>query len=665
MGDNGRVSDCLWSPSPERARASDMARFMREAGHSDYAALHRWSVEAPEEFWMRLWRFCGVKCSREPVSAVQQAVRMQDAKWFFGARLNFAENLLQQDASRTALIYRDESGSRSALSYGELRTQVERVSTGLSRLGIGEGDSVVAWMPNRLETVVLMLAAASLGAAFSSCSPDFGAQAVLERFRPLKPSVLLAADGYYWRGQWVDCHPKLQEIRSGLPELKVTLLAPHPARAMASGGVGFLASSGLPGPAGPRKRSADVALFDDFGDARPLEFAPLSFDHPLYVVFSSGTMGAPKCIIHRAGGVLIQHMKEHRLHVGLTAQDTMFYLTTCGWMMWNWLISGLASGCALLLYDGSPLHPDPGALWSIAADEGVSIFGASAAWLKAMENAGEKPGSRFDLSSLHTVLSTGSPLAPQSYDYVYREIGEDLMLSSIAGGTDLMGCFATGNPMLGVYRGEMQCRALGMAVDVFDGAGRALRERPGELVCTKPFPSTPLGFLNDPDGEKYHRAYFDLFPGVWTHGDFAEITERGGVIIHGRSDAVLNPRGIRIGTAEIYRVVEALEEVEEALAVGQQHEGDTRIILFLRLAMDAESPEKLKERVRAALRRHTSPRHVPARIIIAPDLPRTVNGKISELAVRELIHGRRISNIDALANPESIDFFTRLETQLA
>ena len=623
-----------------------MARFMREAGQTDYAALHRWSVEEPEAFWQQLWRFCRIRAGRQPTTALEQAERFQDAKWFAGARLNFAENLLWQEGSRTALIYRDESGHRSETSYGELRAEVGRVAAGLSRLGVRTGDSVAAWMPNRPETVVLMLAAASLGAVFSSCSPDFGVRAVLERFRPLKPRVLLAASGYFWRGRWIDCEAKLNAIRNGLPELKATLLAPCPGKAPSSA------------------CGADLSPFDEFGDALPPVFEPLGFDHPLYAVFSSGTTGAPKCIIHRAGGALIQHVKEHRLHIGLTAADTMFYLTTCGWMMWNWLVSGLATGCTLLLYEGSPLHPDAGALWRIAAEEGVSIFGTSAAYLKAMENSGQRPGLRFDLSALDTLLSTGAPLAPQSYDYVYREIAENIMLASIAGGTDLLGCFTSGNPMLGVYRGEMQCRALGMAVDVFDGDGRPVRERPGELVCTRPFPSTPLEFLNDPDGGKYRRAYFHRFPGVWTHGDFAEITATGGVIIHGRSDAVLNPHGVRIGTAEIYRVVEALEQVEEALAVGQHHEGDTRIILFLRLAEDIELSAELREKVRGALRRHASPRHVPARIIAAPDLPRTVNGKISELAVRELIHGRKVGNLEALANPESLDFFTRLETQL-
>ena len=624
-----------------------MARFMRKAGHFDYAELHRWSVEVPEEFWTRLWRFCGISASSEPRAALEQAERLQDAKWFAGARLNFAENLLWQNASRTALIYRDESGERSEMTYGELRAQVGRAAAGLSDLGVRKGDSVAAWMPNRPETVVLMLAAASVGAVFSSCSPDFGVQAVLERFIPLKPKVLLAAAGYHWRGRWMDCGPKLQAIRHGLPSLQTTLLAPHPGQGRSVA------------PA------AGVLLFDDFGDVQPPEYEQLSFDHPLYVVFSSGTTGAPKCIIHRAGGTLIQHVKEHRLHIGVTAGDTMFYLTNCGWMMWNWLVSGLASGCTLVLYEGSPLHPSPDALWKIAGEEKVTVFGASAAYLKAMENAAVRPRAVSDLSRLRALLSTGSPLAPRSFDYVYREVKSDIMLASIAGGTDLLGCFISGNPILSVYRGEMQCRALGMAVDVFDSDGRPVRERTGELVCTRPFPSMPLGFLDDPGGRKYHQAYFARFPGVWAHGDYAEITGAGGMVIHGRSDAVLNPRGIRIGTAEIYRVVEALDEVAEALAVGQEYEGDVRIVLFLRLTVEPIDTELLKKRVREALRVDASPRHVPARIIIAPDLPRTISGKISELAVREVIHGREVANRKALANPESLEFFAGLEKELA
>ncbi len=624
-----------------------MARFMREAGFSDYPSLHRWSVEEPDDFWGRLWRFCEIRASRAPSAILTEGERLQDAEWFTGARLNFADNLLWQHGSRIALICRDESGNRTEMSYGRLREEVARIAGGLAELGTGKGDCVAAWMPNHLETVVFMLAAASLGAVFSSCSQDFGVPAVLERFGPLRPRVLLAAGGYCWRGQFLDRSDELEAIRKGLPDLRATLLAPNSGKRQ------------------PPASGAGITRFQEFGTSGPLKHESLSFDHPLYVVFSSGTTGAPKRIVHRAGGTLLQHLKEHRLHIGLTAGDRMYYLTTCGWMMWNWLVSGLATGATLILHEGSPLHPSPGALWKMAAEERITIFGASAAYLKAMEDAGERPGAKFDLSALHTLLSTGSPLAPQGYDYVYREIAGDIMLASIAGGTDLLGCFATGNPMLGVYRGEMQCRALGMAVAVFDDDGRALRERAGELVCTRPFPSMPLGFLNDPGGEKYQRAYFDRFPGVWTHGDYAEITARDGVIIHGRSDAVLNPRGARIGAAEIYRVVEAMEEIREALAVGQQYQGDTRIILFLRLKEDAELTEALEEKVRSALRQQASPRHVPARIIAAPDLPRTVNGKLSELAVRELIHGREPGNRDALANPESLDFFTRLEVELA
>ncbi len=624
-----------------------MARFMREAGFADYPALHRWSIDDPGAFWTRLWRFCAIRYSRDFEEVLREGERIQDAKWFSGARLNFAENLLWQENGRLALIYRDEAGRRREMNYGRLREEVGRVEAGLRGLGVERGHGVAAWMPNVPETIVFMLAAASIGAVFSSCSQEFGVPAVVERFGRLRPRVLLAADGYHWRGRPVDRLTELQEIRRGLPELQATVMAPN-----------LYGASAIP-------LDAQTVLYEDLGGQSAPSHEQLPFDHPLYVVFSSGTTGAPKCIVHRAGGALLQHVKEHRLHADIGPEDRLFYLTNCGWMMWNWLVSGLASGCTVLLYEGSPLHPSPDALWKIAGEEKVTVFGASAAYLKAMENAAVRPGAVSDLSRLRALLSTGSPLAPQSFDYVYREVKSDIMLASIAGGTDLLGCFISGNPMLSVYRGEMQCRALGMAVDVFDSDGRPVRKRTGELVCTRPFPSMPLGFLDDPGGRKYHQAYFARFPGVWAHGDYAEITGTGGMVIHGRSDAVLNPRGIRIGTAEIYRVVEALDEVAEALAVGQEYDGDVRIVLFLRLTDDAVDRESLKKRVREALRIDASPRHVPSRIVIAPDLPRTVSGKISELAVREVIHGREVGNRKALANPESLKFFAGLEKELA
>ena len=624
-----------------------MAQFMREGGFSDYPALYRWSIEEPNKFWARLWWFCGIRADKEWDTVLQEGARMQDAQWFTGARLNFAENLLWQEDAHPALIYRDEAGHRLEMSYGELRKQVGRVADGLVDLGVREGDAVAAWMPNRPETVVFMLAAASIGAVFSSCSQDFGVNAVLERFGPLKPKVLLAGEGYSWRGCQIHRLAEIEELRSGLKNLTATVL------------VSNLGQSPAFSPSEP------IIPYPDFGKVSGPTYAQLPFDYPLYVVFSSGTTGPPKCIIHRAGGVLLQHLKEHRLHIGLAPADTLFYFTTCGWMMWNWLVSGLATGCTVLLYDGSPLHPSAGALWGIAAEEGVNVFGAGAVYYKALEKSGAHPAADFDLTRLKALLSTGSPLAPQSFDYVYGKIASDVMLASISGGTELMGCFASGNPMLSVYRGELQCRALGMAVDVFDNSGQPVRGQPGELVCTRPFPSMPLGFLNDPDGQKHQRAYFDRFPGVWTHGDYAEITAAGGMIIHGRSDAVLNPRGARIGTAEIYRVVEAFDEVEEALAVGREDDGDVRIILFLKLNNEGLDFGLLKERMREALRIEASPRHVPAKIVIAPDLPRTVSGKISELAVREVIHGRQVENRKALANPESLEFFTGLEQELA
>jgi acetoacetyl-CoA synthetase len=635
----------IWTPSAERAAATRLHRFVElhrgRVGGGSYAELHCWSVEKPDEFWDAVSDFAGIRYATRRRSVVEDLDRMPGARWFEGATLNFADNLLRPDFDAPALIAVGEAGERVELGRDELRRQVAALARALASFGVGPGDRVAGLMPNIAETVAAMLAAASVGAVWSSCSPDFGAPSVIERFGQIAPKVLIAADGYRYNGKRIDSMPTVRQVAESLPELAAVVV------------VGYAAPR--PSLAGLQRAHRYVDLVAD-GDAE-LETVTVPFSHPLYILYSSGTTGAPKCIVHGVGGTLLQHQKEHILHTDIGPGDVVFYFTTCGWMMWHWLVSALASGATLVLYDGAPLHPDPGVLWRLAANEKINVFGTSARYLSALEKSGYEPGREADLEPLASVLSTGSPLAPSSFDFVYRSIKEDLQLSSIAGGTDLISCFALGNPTLPVYRGELQCRGLGMNVHIYDESGQAVRGRKGDLVCTSPFPSMPIGFWNDPDGAKYRAAYFDKYPGVWHHGDYAELTDHDGLIIYGRSDAVLNPGGVRIGTAEIYRIVDEFPAVAESCAIGQNFDGDTRIVLCLRLNEGHRLDDALAASIRDALRRQASPRHVPARIIEVADIPRTLNGKISELAVRAAIHGEALGNADALANPESLEHF--------
>jgi acetoacetyl-CoA synthetase len=658
----------LWKPDAARAAASNMAAFVREAARQhafepppggglrtgDYDQLWRWSVKQPARFWQLVWNWCGVRASRPPEQVLADGLRMPGARWFEGARLNFAENLLRTPDAQPALVALDERGRRRTLSGAELRERVRAVAAALKADGVGPGDRVAGFLPNTLEPVIAMLAATSLGAIWSSCSPDFGLQGVLDRFGQIGPKVLFACDGYSYNGKPVDTRERVARIRDALPELKRLVLVPFLGDAE-KGTDPFFAG-------GPENRSVPI-LFDDYAGPGALEFAQLPFDHPLYIMYSSGTTGVPKCIVHGAGGTLLQHLKELVLHTDVKPGDRLFFYTTCGWMMWNWLVSGLAAGATVVLYDGAPTQPGPEALWQLAERERLTQMGVSPRYLAALDKAGYHPREHHALPELRTLLSTGSPLAPEQYDFVYREVKADVQLASISGGTDIISCFALGNPLLPVYRGELQCRGLGMAVDVFDEDGTPARGKPGELVCTRPFPSMPLGFWNDRDGVRYRAAYFERFADVWHHGDYAQLTPTGGLVITGRSDATLNPGGVRIGTAEIYRVVDAQPEVLESVVVAHRHNNDDRVILFVRLRDGVAWSDALKQGLRQAIRAELTPRHVPAQILACPEVPRTISGKITELAVRELLHGRPVRNMDALANPRSLEYFRTLSPE--
>jgi acetoacetyl-CoA synthetase len=636
--------DLLWTPSPERVARAAMTRF-REAVAADLdldlpdsRALHAWSVADPASFWEQAWARLGLVGHRGDGPAIVAGESLDQTQFFPGATLNVAENLLAGPDQDLAIVGLDESGGRRTLTRAELRDQAAAFAATLRDLGVGPGDRVAAWMPNVPETVVAFLGSAMVGAVFSSASPDFGVPGVLDRFGQIAPKVLVAADGYRYGGKPFSRLDRLAEVVDGLPTRPATYVVP------------FLGLAD-PLPEGVRPWA------DALARPAPARYAALPFDHPLLVLYSSGTTGIPKAIVHRAGGVLLKHLVEHRLHCDITAGDRVLYYTTCGWMMWNWQVSALACGATIVLYDGSPTHPDPDALFALAEREAVTLFGTSAKFLDAVAKAGLAPGRSHDLTAVRTVTSTGSPLSPEGFGYVYEALGADVHLASISGGTDIVGCFVLGDPTRPVFAGEIQAAALGLDVDVVDASGDSLAERPGvrgDLVCRSRFPSMPLGFWGDEDGSRYRAAYFDASPGLWTHGDFASRTEHGGFVIHGRSDATLNAGGVRIGTAEIYRQVEALPQVVESLAIGQEWDGDSRIVLFVVPAPGVTVDDALEADIRRRLRQNCSPRHVPARIVSVPDLPRTRSGKLAELAVRDVVHGRPVANVEALANPEAL-----------
>ena len=643
------MSDILWQPDAKRIARSRMdgfRRFIIQRHHvhlDDYPALHQWSIDQREAFWQAIVDFFGISFHTQPDAVLREGLKMPGAEWFPGATLNFAEHLLSRRDDAIAVIAIGENGQRELLTWAELAQQVAGFQASLQAAGVVVGDRIAACMPNTWQTLVAMLATTSLGAIWSCSSPDFGTHGVIDRFGQIEPKVLITCAGYRYAGKEIDQTVKINEILEQLPTLQQLIIVPY-ARPHAH--------------ATDYRTVANVTLWDDFyepGDEP--QFVPVPFDHPLYVLYSSGTTGVPKCIVHSTGGMLLQHAKEHGLHVDLGPGDRLCYYTTCGWMMWNWLVSALAVGSAVVLYDGSPFYPDNERLLDLLDDEQVSVFGTSPKFLATLESSGIKPCESHDLSHLKTLLCTGSALSPQSYDFVYRDFKPDVCLSSMSGGTDIVSCFVNGNPMSAVRRGEIMGKSLGMAVEVWNDAGQPVIGEKGELVCTRPFPAMPIGLWNDPDGEKLRKSYFSQFPGVWAQGDYAEQLPHGGMLIHGRSDAVLNPGGVRIGTAEIYRQVEKVPEVLDSVAIGQQWQDDVRVVLFVRLKEGVTLDDALQQQIRQVIRANTTPRHVPAKIVAVTDIPRTISGKVVELAVRNRVHGEPVKNTDALANPEALEQF--------
>jgi len=646
------MAQMLWQPSQERIRNTNMYRFMHEINErfdkkfQEYNELYQWSIENLPDFWAAMWEFAQIRASRPFDEVVNDTTRMPGARWFSGATLNFAENLLRYRDDRIALIFRGEEREPVRMTYRELHDEVARVAAALRAMGVQPGDRVAGFMPNMPQTIAAMLAAASLGAVWSSCSPDFGIKGVLDRFGQIRPRVLFTANGYAFKGKVFDSLGRVADILKDLPTIEKVVVVPY---TEADPDIGRVPNA------------VAYEAFKAAGDNLEIDFEQLPADHPLYIMFTSGTTGLPKCMVQGSAGILVNQMKELLLHTDLKREDTIFYFTTCGWMMWNWLTCSLSVGASLVLFDGNPFHPHPGFLWEMAQEEKISVFGTSAGYLAALQNAGVTPGTTYDLAPLKAVLSTGSPLSIESFEYVYRDIKEDLQLASISGGSDINGCFAAGNPMGPVYAGELQCRCLGMKVEAWDEGGKPVINQKGELVCTAPAPSMPIYFWDDPEGTRYRDAYFDVYPNVWRHGDFIEVNEHGGVVIYGRSDATLNPGGVRIGTAEIYRQVESMEEVEDSLVIGQEWKGDVRVILFVKMAPGEGFSEELAGRIKKLIRTNASPRHVPAKILPVPDIPYTLNMKKVELAVKKAIEGQAILNKDALRNPEVLDYYAGIQ----